>query len=700
MHATADSSTDPATLALAQRWIPPHAVEGDAAMLGRLLAHNARTLGQRTRAARLWLVVGLATLLALGGLIDAGVPAALPALPLLLLPALACVRLGRALRDGEVSRLARLTQRYRRATTWLGLIWGSLVAILVVTAPHSTVTELGLVATLGLVVGAFAILAIERSLWLRFSLAIWTPILTATAIGMGVTPSDRGSLLALELLFAAWSTLQGLWLTREHTRSHLTRWRLEEAIQTLEARDHELTSVRSQQNSLELRSRQLTHFDQLTQLGSRLHLHERLEDEVARYRERVRPFALLILDIKGFRDINGSLGTAAGDEVLRSVARRITETQRSGDFAARQGNDEFAVLMRDVSDAEAVRIADRFHQAIEEPLRIGSRLICPHVAIGVAICPTDSLDTAGLLAAAENAVQVALRLPQFSSIRYVPGMSAAAMRRLTIEQELMTALAEDQLVLHFQPQVDARDLRIIGVEALVRWHHPTRGQIPPLEFIPVAENTGLIDALGEWVLDAACRQAVAWRERGLEFGTMAVNISPLQLRDPRFVDKIDSVLRRSGLQAEGLELEITESAVQTQGDTCNALARLRDRGIRIALDDFGTGYSSLASLRALQVDRIKIDRAFVGDMLQSPRSAALLGTMADMAHALDATVVAEGVEQAEQASALSALGCDSMQGYFFSRPVDAASLAKVLDHGIALADPLLGPLQVDCRAST
>ncbi|MCB1955125.1 MAG: bifunctional diguanylate cyclase/phosphodiesterase [Rhodocyclaceae bacterium] len=697
MHAPADASPDPATLASAQRWLSSPATQGGDGLLERLRAHGARELGQRTRPERLWIVVAAATLLALGGLAVGGLLAPLPALLALLPAAYACNRLASALSRCDADCLPPLVRRYRQATVLLGLAWGSLVATLILTAPQAALAELGLIATLALVVGAFAVLAIERTLWLGFSLAVWAPILAATAFGMPWASADSGSLIALELLFAGWSTLQGLWLTREHVRAHLARWRLEEAIQTLEARDHELLSVRSRRDSLEMHSRQLTHFDQLTQLGSRLHLQERLEDEVARYRERLRPFALLTLDIKGFRDINGSLGPSAGDDLLRAVARRITETQRSGDFAARLRNDEFAVLMRDVSDAEAVRIADRFHQAIEVPVRVGNRLICPHLAIGIAICPTDSLDTAGLLAAAEHAMQVAQRLPRYGSIRYAPGMSVAAARRLTVEQELLTALSDEQFVLHFQPQVDADGTRIIGVEALVRWHHPERGQIPPLDFIPVAESTGLIDALGEWVLDAACRQAVAWREAGLAFGTMAVNISPLQLRDPRFVDKVDSALRRSGLQAEELELEITESAVQTQGDTSITLARLRARGVRIALDDFGTGYSSLASLRALQVDRIKIDRAFVGDMLQSARSSALLGTMAAMAHALDATVIAEGVEQVEQATALRALGCDSLQGYLFSRPVDAASLAELLRQGAQSAGGLPVPLQAGCE---
>lgn len=597
---------------------------------------------------------------------------------LLLGSALTRMRIGRRMIDATGSRALELAHDYRASVDLAGFSWGALVGVLLLVHGIDRLTELALVATLGLIAGAFTSLTLERSLWLRFSAALWLPLLVVSAY-MAWRDGDAGWLLLIvESLLAGFATLQGLRMVREYIGGLVTQARLEDAVSKIADQRSELSAHRARLDELVARTHQLSYYDQLTGIGSRHHFHERLHNSIVRHRDDRQRFAVLYLDLDGFKDINDTFGHEAGDTLLKAVARRVGALLRSSDFAARLGSDEIALLVHDVDDDNDIaQIAQRCRAAIQTPVRLGARSVSPRVSIGVALYPDDGDNALGLLKAAESAMNAAKHTTKSHFARYAPEMSRAAEQRLTIEQELRQALDRGQFELYYQPQFDIVGGGCCGVEALVRWNHPKRGLIPPLEFIPIAEKAGLIDALGEWVLTTACRQAVAWFDAGVPEMSVAVNISPIQLLDPELPSTVNAILAATGLRPALLELEITESAIQTHPDARATLAQLHDLGVSIALDDFGTGYSTLASLRELPTDRVKIDRSFVADILSNEQDSALLGTIIEMVHVLGSSVVAEGVEQRAQAERLRRLGCDCAQGYHFSRPVTAAEIIPI-----------------------
>jgi len=431
----------------------------------------------------------------------------------------------------------------------------------------------------------------------------------------------------------------------------------------------------TEQRESEKKIRQLAYSDALTGLASRAYFHKHLEDVIKAAHRRSERFALLFLDLDGFKDVNDSLGHDVGDMLLKEIAQRLKAAIRDLDFVARLSGDEFCIMADNITDQyDAAYVANRCLELINEPVTLGKQIIRPRCSIGIAYYPDDGEDSKSLLKAADSAMYAAKESGKHRYVFYQPEFTEKAEDRLRIEHDLRLTIDNDELELHYQPQIELRTGRIIGFEALVRWNHPTRGLIPPLDFIDIAERIGFIMPLGQWVLETACRQAIAWREMGLPHFQMAVNISSSHFQDPGFVDMVEKTLADSGFPGTYLELEVTESVTQPTIDNLSVFDRLKKMGVKIAIDDFGTGYSSLASLKHLPIDHLKIDRIFIIDMLQDPKSSILLGTIVGVAHALGQTVIAEGVEEADQVKVLKAIGCDVIQGYYFSKPVPAQEI--------------------------
>jgi diguanylate cyclase (GGDEF)-like protein len=436
--------------------------------------------------------------------------------------------------------------------------------------------------------------------------------------------------------------------------------------------------------------------DALTQLANRALFRERVSDALLRRRD-TDDVTMLFLDLDGFKQVNDSLGHLAGDQLLVRVAERLRAAVQEHDLVARFGGDEFAVLIESPlhgTDAEAV--AQRIVQSLDEPFRIEQRDIHVQASIGLAsaaLCdipldpdPAATADGADqLMRNADLAMYRAKAGGGSGYASYHPDMHAGLVARLELEADLRRALEEGELTLHYQPTIDLVDSRVIGFEALVRWQHPTRGLIPPLDFIGIAETTGLIVPLGQWVLHEACRQAVAWsREAGGRPIKMAVNVSVRQFERSDVPAMVADVLAETGMSAGQLCLEMTESVLMTDTEeNLEQLQRLKSLGVTLAIDDFGTGYSSLAYLRRFPMDTLKIDRSFVERLGVQADDATLAGTIVQLGQSLGMSTVAEGIEDYGQFAALRRLGCTHAQGYYFSRPVPAAEAGRLL-HGSAI----------------
>lgn len=443
----------------------------------------------------------------------------------------------------------------------------------------------------------------------------------------------------------------------------------------------------TEQRRAEKRIRQLAYSDELTGLASRAYFYKHVEDVIKAAQRREERLALFYLDLDGFKDVNDSMGHDIGDLLLQTVAQRIQSVMRQSDFVARLSGDEFCILMDNVQNQyDAVDVANRCLEAINQPIELNMQLMRPRGSIGIAYYPDDGEDLQTLLKAADSAMYAAKAEGKHRYSFYQPELTAQAEQRLQMEEELRQGLENNELQLHYQPQIDLMAGKLVGVEALVRWQHPRLGLVPPNEFIGIAERIGLIKALGDWVIQTACQQAVTWREMGLPPFRIAVNISPTHFQDPVIIETITECLKTSGIPASDLEMEITESVVQTTGDNLEIFERIRALGVRIAIDDFGTGYSSLGSLKKLPIDCLKVDRMFVSDMLQDPNSSILLGTIVGVAQALGHEVVAEGVETLQQVKVLQGIGCDIAQGFFFSRPVPAYEIPALVSIRFSTSD--------------
>jgi diguanylate cyclase (GGDEF)-like protein len=422
--------------------------------------------------------------------------------------------------------------------------------------------------------------------------------------------------------------------------------------------------------------------DPLTGLPNRALFRDRLEQALARADRQLQSLAILVLDLDNFKLVNDSLGHEQGDALLLSVAERLRTCLRGGDTAARLGGDEFTLLLEEVAGLDgAIHVAERLAEVLRAPLVLGGHDIVPTVSIGIALSAPRHSRPESLLRDAELAMYRAKADGKDRFAVFDRAMHAHAAERLSIEGDLRRALDRGELRVQYQPIVALPDGEIVEFEALVRWHHPERGSVAPAEFIPVAEETGLIVPIGQLVLEQACRQAKDWHQRWpMEPPlVMSVNLSARQFQHPGLVDDIRDALEAAGLDAAYLKLELTESMVmQDVQAATQTLRRLKALGIQLAIDDFGTGYSSLGYLKRFPIDTLKVDRSFVDGLEQDPRNRAIVRSVLALARNLGLTVTAEGVETVAQLRILEKLQCDRGQGYLFARPQTAAEVDELL----------------------
>ncbi|HUX30182.1 MAG TPA: EAL domain-containing protein [Thiobacillus sp.] len=433
----------------------------------------------------------------------------------------------------------------------------------------------------------------------------------------------------------------------------------------------------------------LAHHDVLTGLPNRTLLYDRLAQAITQARRSGKQLAVMFMDLDRFKHINDSLGHTVGDQLLQSMSRRLLGCVRQSDTISRLGGDEFVALLPDIDHPEdAALSAQKMLIAIALPHLINQHDLHIGASIGISIYPEDGLDAETLIKHADTAMFHAKDNGRNTYAFFEQEMTARAMARQSIEASLRLALERQEFVLHYQPKVNLLSGTIVGIETLVRWQHPQRGLLEPAQFVPIAEDSGLILPLGRWVLREACLQTRAWQDAGLPPITVAVNTSAPEFRAGDFLEYLRATLEESRLEPRYLELELTESILMRDAASADSvLHALADLGVKLAVDDFGTGYSSLSYLQQFPINTLKIDQSFVSRITRNPDDAAIVSAVINMAKALRLRVIAEGVETAEQAAFLLAQHCDEGQGYFFGRPVGAEALAILLQTGVSPALP-------------
>lgn len=421
----------------------------------------------------------------------------------------------------------------------------------------------------------------------------------------------------------------------------------------------------------ELAMLHLAQHDELTGLPNQILIQDRLEQAVAAATRHQRALAVLFIDIDHFKVINDSLGHEIGDQLLRQIAARLTASMRDGDTAARVTGDEFLLLLGEIDQEEdAVPVASRVLAALALPFQIEGHELFVSASIGISVCPRDGTDGPALIRQADIAMYRAKEQGRNTYQLFTREMQSRVSQRLTLETKLRRALERDEFLLHFQPQLNLGNGALVGAEALIRWRHPELGMVSPAQFIPAAEDTGLIVPIGEWVIETACSSIRALRDGGSGVPRIAVNLSARQFHQPNLLKVIEHALRVNELASSCLEMEVTESMVMRDpAKTIDTLGRMRDMGLSISLDDFGTGYSSLNHLRRFPIDVLKVDQSFIRDVVTNADDAAIIAAIIALAHSLDLKVVAEGVETAEQLQYLLRQHCDCIQGYYFSKPL-------------------------------
>jgi diguanylate cyclase (GGDEF)-like protein len=431
----------------------------------------------------------------------------------------------------------------------------------------------------------------------------------------------------------------------------------------------------------EARIKYLATHDSLTALPNRAMFHQLLSFAIASARRYERQCAVLFIDLDRFKLINDSLGHAAGDTLLVEMAARLNNVVRASDVVARLGGDEFVVLLNEIAGSEqAVAVARELLNAFREPLDLNGHECRITGSIGIAMFPDDGADEQTLMKNADIAMYLAKAEGKNDVRMFSAEIATQSLDRLDIESSLRHAVERGELRLHYQPKVDVITGRIAGVEALLRWLHPELGMLPPIRFIPLAEETGLIVLIGRWVLNTACAQSMAWQRAGLPPISMAVNVSPRQFSDEQLLSSIDNALASSGLDPKLLQIEITESMVMLNVERAvRVLDAIQSRGVRIAIDDFGAGYSSMSMLKQFPIDTIKIDSSFIRDLPDSSLDKAIAKAIINLGKALGLTIVGEGVETVEQDKFLRDHACDEIQGFLFSHPVPPEKIVELLN---------------------
>ena len=465
---------------------------------------------------------------------------------------------------------------------------------------------------------------------------------------------------------------------------------LEFFVRELRAEDERLAQLMSaiavhlgmviQRKRSEERLNYMAHHDALTGLPNRVLLQGRLQNVLIDANRHDRLAAVLFLDIDHLKTINDTLGHEMGDALLKAVAKRLQECVRAGDTVARLGGDEFSVVLAEVKHVDDVaRVVKKILDTVAEPYQIAGKELFVTTSIGITLFPFDENTPDGLLKNADVAMYRAKEAGRNTYCYYTAEMNARAHERLRMETNLRHALERDELFLHYQPQINLKDGRLIGVEALIRWRHPELGEIPPAEFIPAAEETGLIGHIGEWVLRTACAQNKAWQQAGLPPMQVAVNISGWQFKRQNLLGLVKRILKETQLSPEYLGLELTESMlIDNVTQTVAMLDELHALGIRFSIDDFGTGYSSLSYLRRFSIDTLKMDQSFVHGIPANDEDAAIVQAIIVMAHSLGMKTLAEGVETIEQMAFMQAHACDAVQGYYCSPPLSADAVVQYL----------------------
>jgi len=434
----------------------------------------------------------------------------------------------------------------------------------------------------------------------------------------------------------------------------------------------------------ELRLRAMSQHDALTDLPNRLLLKDRLIQAISRARRNRNQLAVLFLDLDGFKHINDSLGHPIGDKLLQSVAACLSACVRKSDTVSRHGGDEFVIVLSQVTHVEDAAIsAAKIISELKREHSIGEHCLRVTVSIGISTYPGDGEDGETLLKNADTAMYRAKEYGRDNYQFFTPDMGFQAVERQSLESQLRYALERQELLLHYQPKVNLKTGAITSVEALVRWQHPERGLLLPGQFLTIAEDTGMIVAIGQWVLREACRQTREWLDAGLLAVPVAVNISSVEFRSDQFLEGVQVALKNACLDPRYLELELTETVLMRHAESAaHAIEQLKAIDVRLAVDDFGTGYSSLSYLTRFPTDALKVDQSFVRDIIVSAHDAIIVSAIISMGKSLNHRVIAEGVETPEQLAFLQAHGCDEGQGYYFSRPLVAKQFAKLLETGL------------------
>jgi diguanylate cyclase (GGDEF)-like protein len=566
------------------------------------------------------------------------------------------------------------------------------------THPHPTYDPLLFAASV-----AIAIAAALAALWIAFTLRVeseWTryaKLGSAIIMGFAITGMHYTGMAAAhfapDTICVSGPLVDNSWMAGTLTVTTLVILLVTLTLSVIDSRMMSRTAgmAASLQRANDELQRIALH-DPLTKLPNRVLLEDRIEQAIAHAERSKVNCAVLFVDLDRFKVVNDSLGHFVGDELLRGVASRLHGLVRGEDTVSRMGGDEFVLLLREVEGTpEALDVASKALAALREPFRVHQQELYVTPSIGIAVYPEHGNTAQMLITRADAAMYNVKKGGRNDARVFATEMSTFFPERLMLENDLRRALERQEFELHYQPKVELADGSVVGMEALVRWRHPRKGLVPPDQFIPLAEESGLIVPIGRWVIEEACRQNKAWQDAGLPHLRVAVNISGLQFRQKDLLESIGYALEASGLAPECLEVEITESVVmQNASDAIVTLERLSSMGVHVSIDDFGTGYSSLSYLKRFPIDKLKIDRSFIRDVSSDMEDAAIVRATIGLAHNLRLRVVAEGVETAEQLQFLRALGCDEYQGYYKSKPVPPADFERVLRAELGLP-PLTEP---------